>query len=203
VEEEIDQVFAAMALAPWHTYQILTKRPERMREYVDDLHHNRRREAGAAIDLSSTAAGMMATVGAMAEGWPFVWLGVSVEDQKTADERIPLLLRTPAAVRFISAEPLLGPLRLSDSDALWSGVELADGARWTGTGGKIDWVIAGAESGPGARPMDEDWVRSLRDQCQAAKVPFFLKQSVDARGRKVSLPLLDGLQWAEFPGNPR
>lgn len=139
----IAAVFDVMRRTPQHTYQILTKRHARMRS----LSHG-------------------ATFGA---GWPLpnVWLGASVEDQKWADIRIPALLDTPAAVRWISAEPLLGPVDLANVgpepgfDALRSG---------------LDWVVAGGESGPGARPMHPDWARSLRDQCQAASVPFFFKQ---------------------------
>jgi len=99
---------------------------------------------------------------------PNVWLGVSVEDQRAADERIPLLLRTPAAVRFLSMEPLLGPVDL------WEWVDPFRSG-WP-TPLEIDWVIAGGESGPGARPMHPDWVRSIRDQCTKAYVPFFFKQ---------------------------
>ncbi|ETX26430.1 hypothetical protein RISW2_04375 [Roseivivax isoporae LMG 25204] len=102
--------------------------------------------------------------------WPLsnVWLGVSAEDQRRADERVPHLLATPAVVRFVSAEPLLGPVGLTR----WSGLE-GDGDTM---GFGLDWVIVGGESGPGARPMHPDWARSLRDQCTAAGVPFFFKQ---------------------------
>jgi protein gp37 len=92
---------------------------------------------------------------------PNVWLGVSVEDQKTADERIPLLMETLAAVRWISAEPLLGLIDLESVPTME---------------GSIDWVVCGGESGPKARPIHPDWARSLRDQCVAADVPFFFKQ---------------------------
>ena len=137
--------------------------------------------------------------------WPLpnIWLGVSVENQATADERIPLLLQTPAAVRFISAEPLLGPIDLHNLDAHalgragghspsaeeleepWKYDSLTAGdIYWGGSGGisdgpehnALDWVICGGESGPGARPMHPEWARSLRDQCAAAGVPFFFKQ---------------------------
>jgi len=100
---------------------------------------------------------------------PNVWLGVSVENQATADERIPELLKIPAAVRFLSCEPLLGPVSLSPYVNAAGGVTASHGI-------DCDWVIAGGESGPNARPCHPDWVRSLRDQCQAAGVPFFFKQ---------------------------
>lgn len=109
---------------------------------------------------------------------PNVWLGVSVEDQKTADERIPVLLQCPAAVRWLSCEPLLGPI---DLERPRPGPNLAQGSGtaicqpWLIQSG-IDWVVAGGESGAGARPMHPDWARSLRNQCASAGVPFFFKQ---------------------------
>jgi protein gp37 len=170
----IDQVFAVMALCPQHKFQILTKRPERMLEYCKSLghHHNSDRVYLVAKQVS-TETGFFYTLGA--NGWQLsnVWLGVSVENQETADERIPLLLQTPAAVRFVSIEPLLSVLILKD-EWLWLGcrptMDLPVDA------GKLDWVIVGGESGPGARPMHPDWARSLRDQATAAGVPFFFKQ---------------------------
>ncbi|HEU4344070.1 MAG TPA: DUF5131 family protein [Candidatus Binatia bacterium] len=103
-----------------------------------------------------------------------VWIGVSVEDQQRADERIPQLLKIPARIRFLSVEPLLGPVRL---DFEWRN----DLQRWDSAGReleprRIDWVIVGGESGPGARPCKVDWIRSVRDQCKAAGVPMFVKQ---------------------------
>jgi protein gp37 len=186
----IDKVFAVMALAPQHTFQVLTKRADRMQDYC------RRFAPGHAKFLLSPpgAASARAT-------WPLpnVWLGVSVEDQARADERIPLLLDTPAAVRWISAEPLLGPVDLTripspvvtEEDktmgyfhsALIEGDEhyyephpgmtdSVDGPYLP----RLDWVVAGGESGPKARPMHPDWARALRDQCAGAGVPFFFKQ---------------------------
>lgn len=151
----IGRAFGLMAEAYWHTFQVLTKRAARLLEYSRAVMHYPRG------DRSQRPV----------PGWPpNVWLGVSVEDQKTADERIPLLLRTPAAKRFVSYEPALGPVDfgpyLSDLDG-----EL-DCQMFSG----IDWVIAGGESGPGARPAHPDWFRSVRDQCQAAGVSFFFKQ---------------------------
>ena len=144
---------------------------------------------------------------------PNVWLGVSVENQAAADERIPLLLRTPAAVRFISAEPLLGLIGLAYR------FPHADGMR-----DDRFWVICGGESGSGARPMNPDWARSLRDQCAAAGVPFFFKQwgefapgphsnnpskeipihcstggLMHHAGKKAAGALLDGREWKQFP----
>ena len=103
--------------------------------------------------------------------WPLpnVWLGVSVEDQATADERIPLLLRTPAALRFVSYEPALGPVNL----LRYMSVPLAE---IDNPGAMLDWVIVGGESGPGARPMHPKWLRDVRDQCQITGVPFFFNQ---------------------------
>lgn len=100
-----------------------------------------------------------------------VWLGVSCENQERADERIPDLLATPAAVRFVSAEPLLGPIRLDRP------ISTPDGSVWDAMArGALGWVIVGGESGPGARPCDVSWVRTIKDQCQAAEVPVFIKQ---------------------------
>lgn len=189
-DEWIDRIFAVMALCPQHQFQVLTKRPERMLKYlagacgrIADLVVRMRRECGdksIVVPLPHIALGHVR--------WPLanVWLGVSVENQAAADERVPVLLQTPAAVRFISAEPLLERL-----DLPWLGIEIA-GSRWVERDGapdsfkqawaslmaggpKLDWVIVGGESGPGARPMHPDWGRSLRDQCRGA-VPFFFKQ---------------------------
>jgi protein gp37 len=173
----IDHVFAVMALAPQHTFQVLTKRPERMREYVLGMLSRRQFIAGygALIWGGDRPDLVYETVDdAIAKPLPNVWLGVSVEDQKRADERIPILLDTPAAVRWISAEPLLGPVTFRW--ASWQPWHKAgktdhlDGLR------RLDWIVAGGESGPGARPMHPDWVRALRDQCAAAGVPFLFKQ---------------------------
>lgn len=139
----LQDVFQVMSATPQHTYQVLTKRPERMRHWI-----------------ARTFTG---------EVCQNVWLGVSVEDQQRADERIPLLLQTPAAVRFVSAEPLLGPLDLAP---FFDGV-LTDFSK---RDYPLHWVIVGGESGPGARPCDVDWVRSIVHQCRASGVPVFVKQ---------------------------
>jgi protein gp37 len=128
--------------------------------------------------------------------WPNVWLGVSAEDQQRADERIPLLLQAPAAIRFLSCEPLLGPIELSNVSG-WRGA-----ARWLGRMNlgpdAISWVIVGGESGPKHRPFSADWARSLRDQCQAAGVAFHFKQ-VGGRTHAEGGCMLDGREWKEFP----
>jgi protein gp37 len=163
---DIFRVFDVMSRAKQHTFQVLTKRPGRMKNFMDQL--------------ADTAYGVL----------PNVWLGVSVEDQAAADERIPLLLQTPAAVRFLSVEPILGPVDIAKffpapticgadkmpKETLAALVKVAHRAASEAGVPLIDWCIVGGESGPGARPMHPEWARSLRDQCQAAGVPFFFKQ---------------------------
>lgn len=124
---------------------------------------------------------------------PNVWLGVTAENQAAADEQIPILLSVPASVRFVSYEPAIGPIDFGPflSVAADRG---RDGAMNLG----VDWLIAGAESGHGARLMDEGWMRSARDQCVWSKTPFFYKQRIED-GRKIEMPELDGRTWAEFP----
>lgn len=142
------------------------------------------------------------------DNWPaHVWIGTSVEDQQRADERIPHLLSIPARVRFLSCEPLLGSVDIGHAipcgyycDPVGpDGYGHHNHPFWTPQiASPIDWVIVGGESGHNARHMDEDWVRSLRDQCVSAGVAFFYKQSV-IDGKKVGLPFLDGKQWNESP----
>ncbi|MFJ3021447.1 DUF5131 family protein [Streptomyces tendae] len=173
--EFIARVFAVMALTPQHTYQVLTKRPGRMRSLLSN------REFLALVDDHREQ--LQPGCGDFA--WPLlnVWLGVSVENQKWADIRIPALLETPAAVRFLSCEPLLGPIDLKQA-VRTMGSERGHGltASFVHAGGccrkfhGIDWVIVGGESGPKARAMHPEWARSLRDQCASADVPFFFKQ---------------------------
>lgn len=175
-DEFILRVMSTIMLLPRHTFMVLTKRPERMREWSQ--------RAGPAFVESLRI--LDEDFGSpLQETWPpkNLWLGVSVEDQAAADERIPLLLETPAAVRFVSCEPMLGPVNLESflsrhpSTEMVSGRVTADMPEWTRIGSTaIDWVICGGESGPGARPMRSDRARSLRDQCVAAGVPFFFKQ---------------------------
>lgn len=188
--QQILVVFYRMALYDRHTFIVLTKRPQRMIEFFEfwKEHIIRMKEAGYAY---------------FAPPLRNVWLGVSVENQ-SADERIQLLLQTPAAVRFVSVEPMLEDIYLMDwlkpdyasiqNQAEWGPVDPND-SRYR----SIDWVICGCESGPGARPFSMDWARGLRDQCQAAGVPFFFKQGRDASSKIVKMPELDGHTWAQYP----
>ncbi len=241
----IARVFQTMSsyevLRRGHTFQILTKRPRRMAEWLSRV----RPSEGGWYTLDGVEPmppdndeGIVINHRA---GWPLpnVWLGTSVEDQHQADRRIPHLLATPAAVRFLSCEPLLGPIDLqtisyvdgdrdmhvdalsreawvNNSDSPAAYCNESDGV----TG--IDWCIVGGESGPGARPMHPEWARSLRDQCQAASVPFFFKQWGEWTDRRVGIPCgttatdldgahlyrvgkkaagreLDGRTWDEYP----
>jgi len=198
----IGRICGVMAEAHWHTFQILTKRAKEMAEFSRALAHYPKGDRAQRP----------------VHGWPpNVWLGVSAEDQRRADERIPLLLQTPAAVRFVSLEPLLGPVdilavssapRCSQPIKGLYGVDTMCALRkghtgdhspiWRGDRTILDWVIVGGESGPGARPMHPDWARGVRDQCAAAGVPFFFKQIMVDK-KMVHLPYLDGRQWKEFP----
>lgn len=196
----IAQIFETMRLAHWHTFQVLTKRPERMYAFWQWVQVSR--------------------IG-LAEYWPLpnVWLGTSVENQEYADERIPELLNAPAVVHFLSCEPLLGPIDLDLCGKHYGRDALNE---------MVNWVICGGESGHNARPMHPDWARSLRDQCQAANIPFLFKQwgmwlpvsqSGDGWGnipmgskedyffnmpyakvgKHAAGRLLDGRAWDEFP----
>lgn len=216
-DEAIDSVFAVMALAPQHTFQILTKRPERMLRYTTSA-GKLDGVASRVASLAQQAWGRRETPDAirvyplgpiLADGrpefgyrwltpWPLtnVWLGVSVEDQATADERIPLLLQTPAAKRFVSYEPALegvsfraitGLSRIGVFsnrgfvDALTGETEHPEsrargGAHLAPMLSALDWIIVGGESGPGARPFDVAWARTTVEQCKAAGVAVFVKQ---------------------------
>ena len=157
-DELLDRMFAVFALRPDLTFQVLTKRPERMREYMVDP------DRYTCVDEAAAAISGESGVGVITR-WPLpnVWLGVSVEDQAAADERIPALLDTPAAVRFLSCEPLLGQLMLRRPIV-------------PGSFPGLHWVIVGGESGPGARPCAIGWIRDIVGQCRAAGVPVFVKQ---------------------------
>jgi protein gp37 len=182
--EFIDRVFAVMSLCPQHTFQVLTKRPDRMAEYfavtnrsacvADSVRVLRIRGHGNPIDDPTY---LMKMGGFSLRKWPLpnVWLGTSVENQAAADERIPHLLRCPAAVRFLSCEPLLEHVDLS---AFFGGtyIGLPGDEVHTNYNFGINWVIVGGESGPGARPCEVDWVRAIIRLCIEAEVPCFVKQ---------------------------
>lgn len=207
---EIARVFAAMSLCREIDFLCLTKRARMPEVFAEeDFEDNVEMFAATIIDeivdpLNRHHDDLRAT---WEHVWPLpnVWLGVSVEDQRRADERIPHLLRTPAAVRFLSCEPLLEQVRLrwewvSKGHPLGGGPMCDLSRPWEGPKESpgIDWVITGAESGPGARPCNEDWIRLLRDQCEAGGVAFFYKQAI-INGKKVETPELDGKRWVEFP----
>ena len=248
----IDQVFAVMALAPRHTFQVLTKRSERMRAYLSDEEVFIRivEACNRTADGSEAMSGASPTLTTLARvvrrephliQWPLmnVWLGVFVENQHGADARIPLLLRTPAAVRFLSCEPLLEAIDLrryfgldgTNSGAVSRERRGGDNDKWPGgfTFGAhgdstsapdpgLHWVIVGGESGPGARPFDLAWARSIVAQCKAAGVPVFVKQlgaraetdlmrdlnGHDARGsRRLVFHSKDGGDMSEWPEDLR
>jgi protein gp37 len=182
-DEFIARVFAVMALTPRHTYQVLTKRHGRMRSLLRSDNFR-----PAVEDAMRGIVAAYRTERAWYAAWPLpnLWLGVSVEDQSTADLRMPALLDTPAAVRWISAEPLLGPVDLRGLLQCFHcktthKFELCDRMSHPVPYGAlskrhVDWVVVGGESGPGARPMHPAWARTLRDQCAASGVPYFFKQ---------------------------
>lgn len=201
--EFIADVFAVMACTTRHKYQVLTKRPQRMVEWFEwlQLDHFKFPEQVQPTKVWpqwTPCRGGRGGYDNCGPLWPLenVWIGVSVEDQAAADERIPLLLQAPAAVRWISAEPLLGPISFVGR---W--VEHKNPAIHENWLERIHWVVAGGESGPGARPMHPDWARDLRDQCAALEVPFFFKQwgawtpidyvDQDTRHRLVKLTFTD------------
>lgn len=192
----ICDVFAVMSLAPQHAFQVLTKRHGRMRSLLSDPAFEEAIRTSARVWKYGSGSPDRRMDDRHYQTWPLpnVWLGVSVEDQKWASIRVPSLLDTPAAVRFLSCEPLLGPVCLDP----WH-TEHVSGSRCSGPpAAGLHWVIVGAESGRGARPMDEQWARDIKDQCVAAAVPFFLKQYA-VNGRKVHLPRLDGRVWDQMP----
>lgn len=167
----LEGILARMTNCPQHIFMVLTKRPERLKLLTPDR-----------LRISRT------------DTWPIrnLWLGVTAENQRTADERIPILLQIPAAKRFVSIEPMLGPVNLNNiSMQLRPGVFVTGTVLGTngrtfspcGASGKgLDWVICGAETGTGARPCSVDWVRDLQRQCAAADVPFFDKRDILGEG---------------------
>jgi protein gp37 len=189
----IATVFGVMANSSQNIYMVLTKRPQRMKEFFDWLFSNAAKYYARGyrtvpydddrinVLIMNIASEYGINLDFMRK-WPLfnVWLGVTAENQQRADERIPILLQILAAVRFVSIEPMLGPVDLTrivyDRQTVIDAIRGLHGWPLPHTDGpKLDWVICGGETGPGARPMHPDWVRSLRDRCQAAGTPFFFK----------------------------
>lgn len=210
-DEWIDRVFAVMGnvyckMDTPHTFQLLTKRADRMKRYLSDP------GVASRVTIAMKAMGLGLAGENSEPRWPLpnVWVGVSAENQATADERIPLLLQTPAALHWVSVEPMLGPIDLTGEYlALSSGGAYPFRGLATEHRTKLidllDWVVCGGESGDNARPMHPDWARDLRDQCSAAGVPFIFKQwgEHDYRmirmGTKIAGRLLDGVQHDGYP----
>lgn len=177
---QLDRLFAVMALARQHYFLVLTKRSAAMRSYLENP---TKHERWSPLISRLSDKYRRSTGGVAATWWPEfsrnIGIGVSVEDQKTAEERIPELLATPAAMRFVSYEPALGPVDLSGHG----------GIHCSGAQGLLDWIIVGGESGPGARPFDLAWARSTIAQCRSARVACFVKQL--------------GSRWAKLHGPSR
>ena len=188
------KVFQIIKQCPQHTFLILTKRPKKMCSFMEMLYK-------------------------VEDHFPNVWLGVTAENQEQADKRIPILLKIPAAIRFVSVEPMLGPVDLKSEKLRWCDKDW-DSHECDYAINHLDWVICGGESGPGARPMHPEWPRLLRDQCVEAGVPFFFKQwgewkhvtpigsgnftlfgdlTMERVGKKAAGRLLDGRTWDEMP----
>lgn len=215
-DEWIDRVFAVMALCPQHLFIVLTKRAERMERYTtkDGVAFRWAKQKLEMLQQSDAVyrpmPEWMKPLDPKTPIMPNVWMGVTVEDQEQADERIPHLLRCPASQRFVSCEPLIGPVDIQSACMIDYQHSLLPG---NDSRPMIKWVICGGESGPGARPMNPEWARSLRDQAMAAGVPFFFKQWGDKTGagrplthsagrefsEKRGGDVLDGRQWHQWP----
>lgn len=191
------ELFRAIMDTPNLDWLLLTKRPENIKECIY--------RASQAVEAQDTALRYWVNEWMRLQRVPHnVWLGTSVEDQATAIRRIPSLLSVPAAVRFLSCEPLLGPVDITDwldwnrENTCGCGDGECHECWQSPTSPTPAWVICGGESGPNARPMHPDWAKSLRDQCVAARVPFFFKQW-GGRDKKSAGRVLDGKTWDEFP----
>ena len=214
----VAEVFGVMAEAPQHIFQVLTKRPQRMLEFAR-WYNDQVLDGRAAADAPIL-------VDAFRKRFPHVWLGTSIEDQTTADLRLPILVKVPAAVRFVSYEPALAAVDFNpwlepnlpdfpwrdgrDPDVAYRewhpdrGWQIREYAAIAGAfysrlwHPPLHWIICGGESGPKHRPFDLDWARQARDQCVAAGVPYFFKQ-VGGLTPKSGGDLLDGQIWHQFP----
>jgi protein gp37 len=169
----IDQILEVISACPQHTFFSLTKRPEALEHYLYEINEdNPIRELDRGNYISN------------------LWLGVTVCNQEEADTKIPELLKIPGFKKWVSVEPMLGPIKFRFFGECGSEKGSCDDNTCRT---RIDFVVAGAETGPGARPAHPDWLRSLRDQCQAAGVPFFLKRMSDGSRE------LDGQEWSQLP----
>ncbi|MGE4193047.1 MAG: DUF5131 family protein [Pseudodesulfovibrio sp.] len=185
-DEWIGKVFATMALSSHITFQVLTKRPERMHRFINGIHNT----IGVVDPRQPDGPNDPVLVQHVKWPLPNVWLGVTVENQEQADKRIPILLDTPAAVRFVSVEPMLGPVDLEGVGRDLNALEGVWAVKSPGENNEydifdtpaLDWVICGGETGPGARPMWEPWARDLMEQCEADGIPFFFKKWGAYRG---------------------
>lgn len=232
--EDIARVFGVAAACPQHTFQVLTKRARRMREWFEWIAREGRRvpalvgepmppgtsgEASACVMLAGSpllgARRFIETCQATPWPLPNVWIGVSAEDQRRADERIPELLRVPAAVHFVSYEPALGPIAFREEWLHGAFSHCPDEtndprtdecAGCTGIPGngdycgavrspRLDWVIGGSESGPGARPCDPAWIQAAALQCERTRVAFFTKQIATPEGRANGCPKGGDPRW--------
>jgi protein gp37 len=197
--ERIYRVFEVIRTERRHIFMVLTKRPERMAEFIEWYGEQ-------PMDVC-----LGAKVNSVVNGWPFenLWIGVTAENQAMADKRIPLLMRIPASRRFLSIEPMLGQIDITNK-GIKNGYSVPTaytdsgiGVEWTDPGDKfigVNWVICGAESGEmvSRRDMDMEWAISLKNQCVEAGVPFFFKQAY-INGKRVSMPKLDGEIWDQIP----
>lgn len=212
-DELIDRLFAVFFVRRDITWQVLTKRAARMRDYFAAPHRTTAIDDSILWLMNSGVLDASVQCLIQANGpepWPLpnVWLGASVEDQQRADERIPDLLQTPAAIRFVSAEPLLGPIAFkrrqlgqgADCDECQiRDVRIDEDGCCLGCGSDamfygLDWVIVGGESGPGARPMNVEWAESIVQQCRAENVPCFVKQL----GANPFYPYSDGTPFSDL-----
>ena len=189
-DEYIAKVWEVMSNASQHTFIVLTKRPQRMKEFIERLgwyiHDREGNPTEAVLDKGGKYT------------LKNVWLGVTVENQEQADKRIPILLQIPAVVRFVSVEPMLGPVDIYKYLDIYDPPTLSNPDGYNPDKVLLDWVICGSETGPNRRPANIEWVRRLRDQCVSSGVPFFLKQ-MEIGNRVVKMPELDDQVWAQFP----
>jgi protein gp37 len=197
--EWIDHVMSVIADLPQHTFLVLTKRPARMLDYFSDTTLIKRWSANRKFNFEMS--------------WPLknLWLGVTAENQEMANFRVPLLLHTPAAKRYVSYEPALGPVDFTKLPILtgtgtiivnsMSGFEYytdIDTSRYDTYCKMLDWIICGAESGSQRRVMDIQWARSVKNQCESVGTPFYFKQKFIGR-KKIELPILDGKIYDQIP----